>query len=139
MRIISYKNTKLLAMIIFLAILLSSDWCAGEVAELPYPIEQNAESSIMMSEISAKSFLVYEQSIPVETYRGMTGQIISASERNIERYRNRYTDIAFTTFLFSVGTISYFNLLLEARESLDLLECQILEFIHDSDGKKGTF
>ena len=69
----------------------------------------------------------------------MTGQIISASERNIERYRKRYTDIAFTTFLCSVGTISSFNLLLEVGESMDLLECQILEFIHDSDGKKGAF
>lgn len=139
MRISSYKNTKLLAIIVFFAILLSSDWCAGEVAEFPYQIEQNAECSIIMSEISAKSFLVYEQSIPVETCRGMTGQIISASERNIERYRKRYTDIAFTTFLCSVGTISSFNLLLEVGESMDLLECQILEFIHDSDGKKGAF
>ena len=32
MRISSYKNTKLLAIIVFFAILLSSDWCAGEVA-----------------------------------------------------------------------------------------------------------
>lgn len=121
MRIISYKNIKLLVIIVFFAILLSSDRSAGKVAELPCSVEH----------------FIYEQSIPVEVCRGMAEQIATPSERDIERCQSRYTDIAFATVLFSVGTISGFCLLIETGESVALLECQILEFIHDSDGKKG--
>ena len=138
MRIISYKNTKRLAMILLMAILLSSDWCARDVVGFLSPANQNTEDSILIREISPKDSLVYEQSVPVETYRGMVGQIVTVSERQVERHRNRHTDLFFDAALFQVAVAYDFDLSVGTGESLDLLEFQILKYIHDSDGEKGV-
>lgn len=138
MRNASYNKIKLFAIIMIFAIFLSADWCAGEVVGFSYPTNQNAENSILLRLVSAKNSLSYEQSVPVETYRRMAGQIVIASERHIERHRNRHADIFFATILFQIVMVSSFKLSLETGDPLDLLECHILEFIHDSDGKKGA-